>query len=222
MKFLKLAYLVARDKYLFYKNGKYENLFGCFMFVGEVGSGKTISSINHALKLKEKDERIKIYTNFHLIGQDGEINHWSDMLSVPSYSIIILDEIQNTFSQREWNTFPPQLVQLLTQNRKWGTEANKGEIRPPGVRLIFTTQDYENTDVMIRRLCNKVIQCSGFFKGRLILNRWYKRKEFEKTDEKKRNEGLKALVVSDELRNQYDTYKILESMKTEEELKKRK
>lgn len=218
MKWLKLMGLVIKDKYNYLKNGKYKRLFGVFMFVGEVGQGKTISAIKHAQKLKEEDDRINIYTNFYMNGENGRIDHWSDMLDVPSYSIIILDEVQNTFSQREWNSFPPQLVQLLTQNRKWGK--NEGGERPPGIRLIMTTQDYENTDVMLRRLCNKVINCSAWFGGRLIYNKWYKRKEFEKTDEKRRNEGLKAIVADDELRNSYDTYRILETMKSEEELKK--
>lgn len=221
-KWFKLFGLVMKDKYNFIKNGRYKRLFGVHMYVGEVGSGKTISAVNEALKLKEQDERIKIYSNFYLKNEDGRIEHWSDMLDVPSYSIIILDEVQNTFSQREWNTFPPQLVQLLTQNRKWGRKKDEnGEVRPPGIRLIMTTQDYENTDIMIRRLCNRVISCNSWFSGRLIMNRWYSRKEYEKTDEKRRNDGLKALVVDDNLRNQYDTYRILASMKNEEELKKK-
>jgi len=216
MRIFTLIKCIIKDRIEWWKNGRYKNLFSVFMFVGDVGQGKTLSMVNHIKELQREDERIRVYTNFHYEGQHGAIDHWRDMLEVPSYSIIAIDEVQNTFDQRSWNSFPPQIVQLLTQNRKWGTDNNGGEQRPPGVRILFSTQDYENTDVMIRRLCNKVVQCSAFFAGRLIFNTEYKRREFEKVEEKREIIDRSFFVGTDELRNSYDTYKILKTLKDEE------
>lgn len=202
-----------------WRAGAGARMYGVYMFVGEVGEGKTLSAVNMIEEEVAKNPEVKVYTNFHYKYQDGEINHWTDMLEVPSFSIIALDEIQNTFDQRSWQSFPPQIVELLTQNRKWGS---REEGRPPGVRLIMTTQDYENTDVFIRRLCNYVIQCRAFFKGRMIVNTMYRRKVYEQSETKRRNAGRKWFVGSDELRESYDTYRILESMKNYEKQEKLK
>lgn len=215
MKFLKLMGYVVKDSIEYWKNGKYQRLFGVSMYVGDVGQGKTLSMTYDVLKLKEKDPRIKVYTNFFMEGEDGRIEHWKDMMDVPSYSIICLDEVSNTFNQRNWSNFPSEMIQLLTQNRKFGNDENG--TRPPGIKLLMTTQDYDNTDVFIRRLCNTVIQCSSYFKGRLIFNRSYKRKEYEKTDEKRRNSGRHSFVATDGLRNSYNTYRLLSSMRTKDE-----
>lgn len=193
-----------------WRAGEKRKMYGVYMFVGEVGEGKTLSAVNMIEEEKAKHPDLKVYTNFHYIGQDGAIEHWQDMLNVPSFSIIAIDEVQNTFDQRSWQSFPPQVVELLTQNRKWG---DREDGRPPGVRLIMTTQDYENTDVFIRRLCNYVIQCRAFFKGRMIINTQYRRKMFEASETKRRNTGRRWFVGSDELRESYDTYRILESLK---------
>ena len=216
MRLFKLIKYIFKDAKERRKLGKYKNLFGIYMFVGDVGEGKTVSLVNHIKELKSSDPRIKVFTNFYYEGEDGRIEHWKDMLDVPSYSIIAIDEVQNTFNQRNWNSFPPELVHLITQNRKWGKDI-EGEERPPGVRICFTTQDYENTDIMIRRLCNRVIRCASFFKGRMIYNMWYTRKEFEKTDEKRKRIKTRYFISDDDIRNSYNTYRILESMRSKDE-----
>jgi len=209
-KILRLIRLVLRDKWIAFKEGSHERLYGVYMFVGEVGEGKTVSMVQHLEDLRKKDPRIKIYTNFFYQHESGRIEHWKDMLKVPSYSVIAIDEVQNTFDQRSWSSFPPALVPFLTQNRKFG---DREDGRPPGIRLLLTTQDYDNTDVMIRRLTNYVITCSSYFSGRLIFNRLYKRKVYEMSEQNRKNIRLDWIVGSDDLRNVYDTYKLLDSLK---------
>lgn len=64
---------------------------------------------------------IKIISNVDLKIRDGKVEDWRDLVETnngESGTIIFLDELQNWFASNESKDFPPEMLEIITQQRK--------------------------------------------------------------------------------------------------------
>lgn len=95
--------------------------YGLHMFVGEQGSGKTISVIHKLLQLQQKYPKCKVRTNMCYLYQDGSLEHWKQLIknSNAEYGQVeVLDEIQTWFSSNQSKNFPAEMLTEISQQRK--------------------------------------------------------------------------------------------------------
>lgn len=204
IKFFKFLYYFVCDV----RDREIKYPYGVWLFVGLPGRGKTISAVEYCHRMKLKYPDVKIYTNFNLSIQDDAITHWRDLLNYESPAIFVLDEVQLTFNSRAWADFPPEMVTLLTQNRK-----DKKQI-------IATAQSFARVDKVFRELTNFVIEC------RCLAGRWVFQRAFETEDYmngldpqfgKRRRRAWRYNFVQDNaIRDSFDTLLKLDSLKKEE------
>lgn len=203
---------MAIDIYRRIKYGRRLSVYGIWCFVGIYGGGKTVSLVYYLEAMRKKyGDKIYICTNFFYKGQDFPLTHWKDITKDYDRPVIFAyDELQNEFNSREYRNFPMLLMHELTQNRK-----------EFGKQIVYTTQDYETVDKNFRRLTNDVVTCRTYF-GRLTRCRYFKRANYEHlastvdTNKKFKIKPFKAesFVQSDYLRNQYDSFKRLDSVRS--------
>lgn len=211
---LKVWRLLVLDIYKRIKKPPKPHLYGIWLICGLYGYGKTITMTEYLTRMREKyGDKIYICTNYGFKGEDFPLSHWRDM--IPEYDkpvIFAYDEIQNDFNSRDYKNFPYQLVTMLTQNRKGN-----------GKQIIGTAQRYGRVDKSIRELCTHVIECKRAWFGRVTKTRSYDVEDYEQyLNEidvmKKRKIPYKKykFIQTDELRNSYDSFKMLESAKQKE------
>ena len=72
-------------------------------------------------KLILKYPDLKILTNYGLMCQDKALSDYSPLLTEDNglFGLVFaLDEIQATFNSRNWKDFPPDMIGVISQNRK--------------------------------------------------------------------------------------------------------
>lgn len=196
-RFLKLTYQDLKD------NDKKKFIGGFIIYVNPMGSGKTISLVREAYKYHLQG--YKVYSNFFMTFQDGQLNSWKDIIKVPPNSILCLDEISDLFNAREWKSMPKSIFTYIINSRKMN------------IRVLATAQEFDEIDKTIRTKCTYVAECNCF--GRYHSIKYYRRLIFQLgLGSKKRRPSQKdSFIAEDELRNMYDTNEIVENLfKTEE------
>lgn len=201
-----LLYYFAKDFYWACTNKTYITLNGVWLYTGEVGAGKTLSMVEHAVFMKRRDKDIQIWANFPCDFADKIWHDFDELYNVPSYTIILCSEAAILANAREWKSFPKGLVELLTQNRKWGS----GSTRPPGIRMLIDCQDATMIDNVIRKLTNMIVYCRpycNFGNGpRFIFQRWFRPAQYYKAEGRRKSCGIYMYVPTDKLRDGYKTY----------------
>lgn len=202
------------DIYRFFKYPRKLHLFGIKMLCGLYGQGKTIALTYYLDTMKKKyGDKIYVATNYYYKGQDFPITHWKDLLKDYDRPIIFgYDEIQNEFNSRDYQNFPYELLTELTQNRKGH-----------GKQIICTAQRFVRVDKIFRELCQEVGECKTLF-GRYTKVRWYLLDDYEQlinsigVDKKRKVRPIRkeSFVQDDYIRNQYNSYKKLESARQKE------
>lgn len=203
------------DMYRAYKNrgNKKVHLYGIRLLCGLYGQGKTMALTQYLDSMRKKyGDKILISTNYGYSGEDFPLSTWKQMLTNYDRPVIFgYDEIQNEFNSRDYKNFPYELVSLLTQNRKGH-----------GKQIIGTAQRYGRVDKVFRELCTHVGECRTIF-GRLTTVKWYGWEEYEQlinVTDISRKMKIRArkvrFVQTDDLRNAYDSFQMLESAKTKE------
>lgn len=117
------------DVYDYFKYQKWKdfNLYGIDMFIGMFGHGKTLSMTHHAKNIYERfGDQVRFISNYQLIGipyipltnfnQLVEIGEEEDNQYIGT--IVLIDEIENVLSHRNFANFPLPLLHTLTQQRK--------------------------------------------------------------------------------------------------------
>jgi len=196
------------------KEEKKIHLYGIYGFFGLPGKGKTMAMVYILNKYRKKyGDRIYIMTNFHFKGQDFEFETWKDLLKEYDKPLVCAwDEVQNEFNSRDFRNFPVELLTLLTQNRKGN-----------GKQILYTAQRWNRVDKVFRELTHYAIECNTIW-GRLTRLRYYHWEDYEQLHDttnvdikmKIRPVRVESFVQSDELRDMYDSYKMLESAKSKE------
>lgn len=176
---------------------------GLVIFTGKQGKGKSVAMTSYAREMQLEYPLVKIIDNYGYKESNKELSHWSDLINYNNgiYGVIaIIDETQNWFSCKQSKDFPPEMLQVITQNRK-----NR--------RIILgTAQNFSNLAKDIRRQCTEVRECRTFFNCITVV----RRKEPIMDDEGNVKEyiakGMYFFVHTDELRGLYDTWKTIEAL----------
>lgn len=178
---------------------------GIHMFCGEQGSGKTIAAVELMTRLQKMYPLAKTITNFGLTTEDDELSDWRQLLDYTNGHkgvIVGIDEIQNWFMSG-LNKLPEGMLEVATQNRK-------------NCRILCcTAQVFTRVNKGLREQVTMVYNPHTILGCFTIV---VKRKpvfdsEGNVIDMKYR--GMYCFTHTDELRNAYDTYKVIHTLSKE-------
>lgn len=176
---------------------------GLHIFCGEQGSGKTIALVEFMLRMQKEYPSAKTMSNFGYLNQDTELVHWKQLLDYKNGFkgvIVGIDELQNWFSSNESSNFPVEMLEVVTQNRK-----NRRVI-------LGTSQVFTRLAKPIREQATLIYEPITLF-GCLTIVRISKPVLDSSGDViEKKSRGWYFFVHTDELRNAYDTYKVIERL----------
>jgi hypothetical protein len=177
--------------------------YGMHLLCGEQGSGKTTLMAYLVRKYKTIYPRLVVRSNFSCSMQDYELKDWRE-LTLDTNGIYgeldCIDEIQNWFSSNQSKNFPPDMLTLITQQRK--------------VRrcILATSQIFTRVAKPIRE--NTYLMYYPFTAfGCITFVRVYKPILDEQGNLKERKFRKFFFFVHDEeLRNMFDSYKTICSL----------
>lgn len=176
---------------------------GLILYTGRQGMGKTVSMVRDILRIQKEYPLCKCITNFDLATQDTALKRWEQLIDYKNdiYGVIVgIDEIQNWFSSKQSKDFPVGMFEVVTQNRK-----NR--------RVIFgTTQNFYQPAKDIRSQCTEVRKCFTVLGVFTIVHAL--RPLLDANGEVKDWKHVKfyCFVHTKEIRESYDTYKVIESL----------
>jgi len=177
---------------------------GCIVYTGRQGSGKTVAMVEQAMMWQKEFPRSKCIANLGYEYQDDELTDWRQLLDYNNdiYGVIVMiDEMQNWFSSNQSKNFPPEMLEIITQNRK-----NR--------RVIMgTAQSFNRLSKPIREQATEVRKCKTFFGCITFVHRVVP--EINSAGEviKWTSRGFYYFVHTDEIRDSYDTYRVIESLR---------
>lgn len=190
------------------------HLYGIYGFFGLPGKGKTMAMSQYLREMRKKyGDSIYIMTNYCYNDEDFSFTGWKDLLKDYDKPLICAwDEVQNEFNSRDFKNFPIALLTLLTQVRKKN-----------GIQILYTAQRWHFVDKNFRSLSFGCYECNT------ILNRYTYCKLYDPVDydnlcsqsdySKRRKIHPKHyldFLQTDDLRNCYDSFKMLESAKSKD------
>lgn len=176
---------------------------GCVIFTGRQGYGKTIAMAHQIIQWRDEFPKSKVMTNFAFSGENDVMDHWRKLITYTNgvYGVIAaIDEMQNWFSSNQSKDFPPEMLQVVTQNRK-----NRRVI-------LGTAQSFNRLSKPIREQATEVRKCLTLFHAVTFVIR--QRPDLDAEGNVKRwvNLGFYYFVHTDEIRDSYDTYKVIASL----------
>ena len=176
---------------------------GLIIFEGLQGSGKTSSMVRYTLDIQEEYPKCKTITNLAYAFENDVLDHWRKLTDYTNgiYGVVVvMDELQNWFSSAQSKDFPPEMLQVITQNRK-----NR--------RLILgTAQNFYMLAKNIRTQTTEVRRCKTYFGCFTIVHRVRPILDISGDVKEWKNIGWYCYVHDKKLRNSYDTYKVIESL----------
>lgn len=177
---------------------------GCIVFTGRQGYGKTIAMAEQALRWRKEYPKAKCITNFALRDESAKLNDWRLLVGYKNGIqgvIACIDEMQNWFSSNQSKNFPPEMLEVITQNRK-----NR--------RVIMgTAQSFNRLAKPIREQATEVRKCYTFFGCLTFVHRVYPELDSNGDVDSWKHCGWYYFVHNAELRESYDTWKVIESLK---------
>lgn len=199
---------------IYKKKNNQLNLYGIYGFFGLPGKGKTMTMCYRLRELRERyGDKIYIMSNFGYRDEDFPFTSWTQLLNTYDRPVIVAwDEVQNVFSARSYSTFPVALLSILTQNRKGN-----------GIQILYTSQRYSFVDKYFRELSFGCYECNTYL-GRYTIAKMYDVEYYKALDNAvsiDRKQKITCMDVisyiqDDDLRNSYDSYKMLESAKRQQ------
>lgn len=212
----RLFYWKVKDFINAFKSRKEKqiHLFGIYGFFGLPGQGKTLSMTAELMGLRKKyGNDIYIFTNYGFKQEDKPFDNWRMLLDTYDKPCVFAwDEVQNEFNSRDFKNFPIELLTLLTQNRKGH-----------GKRIYYTAQRYSRVDKVFRELSFLVGDCRTIL-GRYTRVRWFDTEDYEMLQStpdvnkriKIKPRKVDKFIQTDEIRDNYDSYQMLESAKSKQ------
>lgn len=95
--------------------------YGMHLLCGEQGSGKTTLMAYLVRKYKQEYPKVVVRSNFSCSMEDYPLTSWEE-LTLDTNGIYgeidCIDEIQNWFSSNQSKNFPPDMLTIITQQRK--------------------------------------------------------------------------------------------------------
>ena len=117
------------------------------------------------------------------------------------------DEIHLTFESTKWADAPDDLLDYISQQRKFHKQ------------IVGSSQVFTRVNVKLREQTNFVIECKSLLFGRLVMHKYYYTPEYlangEKMDkgvQKRKVVKRTVFVASDNLRDLYDTEEIMKDI----------
>lgn len=176
---------------------------GLIIYTGRQGRGKSIGIVEHALRMQKEYPKAKCISNIAYKYQDDNIKHWKQLVDIKNgiYGlIVILDELQNWFSSNQSRNFPPEMLSVITQNRK-----NR--------RIILgTAQNFHLLAKAIRTQTTEVRECFTVAGVVTFIRRREPILDSEGDVAEWKNRGFYFFVHNKELREAYNTWEITESL----------
>ena len=196
------------------KRGRGVHLFGIYGFFGLPGKGKTMAMCQRLRTLRmQYGEDIYIMTNFCYDDEDYSFTSWKDLLREYDKPLVVAwDEVQNEFNSRDFKTFPIALLTILTQVRKKN-----------GIQILYTAQRWHFVDKNFRSLSFGCYECNTIC-GCFTITKLYDPVDYDNLcsnsdyDKRRRIKPIKvdSFIQTDDLRECYDSYKMLETAKSKE------
>lgn len=176
---------------------------GCIIFTGRQGAGKTIALVQYMRKMQREYPASKVITNLAYTREDDVLNDWKPLITYKNgiYGVIAaIDEMQNWFSSNQSKDFPPEMLQVITQNRK-----NR--------RIILgTAQVFTRLSKPLREQATEVRECSTIAGCLTIVHRKEPILGCEGEVVEYKHRGFYFFVHDKDLRDSYDTYKVIDSL----------
>lgn len=198
---------------LFYRKNKENDVkfpfYGIHYYCGRQGSGKTFSMTNELEKIRKKYPKCKIYTNYGYKYQDLPIYNISMLTDEKYYNgcdgvVFAIDEIQNLYQASNVNNVPPDILGVVTQLRK------------QKVYIICTSQVFTRVSKPLREQAFFVTECKTILHSLTICKK-YNADEYlldlDRVEKQATPIERYSIVHSDKLRNSYDTYQLIKSIK---------
>lgn len=147
--------------YIKFKKWSEYQLFGIQLYVGMFGHGKTLSMTHRARLIYDKfGDRVRFISNYHLndipyiplinFNQLVDIGEEED--SKYDGTVVLIDEVENVLSHRNFANFPLELLHTLTQQRK------------KKVFILASAQRFFMVDKLFRSITDYVIDCNKFWR----------------------------------------------------------
>ena len=196
--FYKLPKQVVDD--LFNKNPDFFPYQGCVIFEGRQGVGKSIGMIEFARRMQQEYPLALCTTNLGYTNENTELEDWRMLLNYKNGIkgvIVVIDELQNWFSSNDSKNFPPEMLEIITQNRK-----NRRI-------LLGTSQNFYLLAKAIRTQATEVRRCSTLLGALTIVRRYEPILDSEGNVREFKKRGWYFFVHDKELRECYDTYKVI-------------
>ena len=188
--------IMSRDPDFF----KYQ---GMIIFAGRQGNGKTVAMTEFIRRMQAEYPLSKCLTNYGYKKQTKELTHWKQLVNYKNgkHGVIVgIDETQNWFSSNQSKDFPPEMLEVVTQNRK-----NRRVIVGTAQNFYLLAKAIRTQTVEVRD-CLTLCGCLTFVRCREpILN------DVGEVVEWKRR-GMYWFVHDKDLRESYDTYRVIENL----------
>lgn len=177
---------------------------GMIIFEGRQGSGKTISMVRYMKDMQYEYPDAKCTTNLAYTDENKPLKTWSMLIDYKNgYKgvIVAMDELQNWFSSNDSKNFPPEMLSVITQNRK-----NR--------RIILgTSQNFYLLAKAIRSQATEVRRCTTLFGCLTIVKRLETILDSEGNVVEWKKRGMYCFVHDKELRDSYNTWKVIENLR---------
>lgn len=156
--FGRIYFYGIKDTILYFKEKKWLefNYFGIDMFIGMFGHGKTLSMCHRANQIYERfGDKVRFISNVDLktIPYEPLIN-FVQLVNLGEEdddyvgTVVLLDEVENLLSNRNFANFPLALMHMLTQQRK------------KRVYILCSAQRFFMVDKLFRSITTNVYDCS--------------------------------------------------------------
>lgn len=189
---------------IYNRNPEFFRYQGCVIFTGRQGYGKTIAMAQQALAWRKEYPKARCITNFALSGEDAKLNDWRLLVGYKNGIqgvIACIDEMQNWFSSNQSKNFPPEMLEVITQNRK-----NR--------RVIMgTAQSFNRLAKPLREQATEVRKCYTFFGCLTCVHRVIPELDSNGDVVEWKHRGWYYFVHNKEIRESYDTWKVIEALK---------
>ena len=176
---------------------------GLIIFEGRQGNGKSVAMVHEAMQLQEEFPLAKCTSNLAYTQEDMPLKDWRMLINFKNGIkgvIVLIDELQNWFSSNDSKNFPPEMLQVITQNRK-----NR--------RVIFgTAQNFYLLSKAIRTQTTEVRRCITLLGCITIVRRFEPILDAQGDVLEWKNRGMYFFVHDKKLRESYDTYKVIERL----------
>lgn len=196
--------------YVDFLRGKSRKFWGIYQFVALPGEGKTLSMVAQMERIRADIPDIVIASNFGYKYNTFFIHHWTDIIKAAKYAqshnrycVIAMDEIHVTFDSSDWKSFPPELLALLSFNRKYNLE------------FLCSAQIYDRIPKKIRDIANYTVICKNVMGAdRLFRNYYYSKTSYDDKFSGKpaKAEFIRDFIADDDLYLLYDTTEQVDRM----------